>query len=81
MGKRYRFHCTDGHDAMFDLSGRLVGRQRELRAYAEAAARTLMRGVGAGAEVLWSKWAVEVYDAAGRRRMLLPFTEIPLRRR
>lgn len=74
VSRRYRFHCTDGRDAVFDLGGRLVGRQRELRGHAEAAARALMRGCAG--EVPWSGWTVEVYDAGGRRRIVVPFAEV-----
>lgn len=76
VARRYRFHCTDGRDAVFDLSGRLVQRERDLRSYAEHAARALMRG--GGTHVAWASWAVDVYDPLGRRRMTLPFADVPL---
>ncbi|QGY01210.1 hypothetical protein MMSR116_04300 [Methylobacterium mesophilicum SR1.6/6] len=73
--RRYRFHCTDGRDAVFDLSGRLVQRERDLRGFAEQAARALMRG--GDAHDAWVGWAVDVYDPLGRRRMTLPFADVP----
>ncbi|WP_442785953.1 DUF6894 family protein [Methylobacterium sp. C25] len=72
--KRYRFHSTDGWDAVFDRKGRLVERQRELRSCAFTVARILM--AGCSADVDWSDWSVDVYDASGRCRMYVPFVEV-----
>lgn len=72
--RRYRFHCTDGQDAVFDRTGRLVQRQRELRDHAATVARRLM--AGGTPELDWSDWIVDVHDPVGRRRMMLPFAEV-----
>ncbi|WP_425488795.1 DUF6894 family protein [Methylobacterium brachythecii] len=71
--RRYRFHSTDGRDAVFDLTGRLVERQRELRSHAVDVARRLMERRASGVD--WSCWTVEVYDATGRCAMYVPFVE------
>ncbi len=74
LARRYRFHCTDGQDAVFDRTGRLVQRQRELRDHAAVVARRMM--AGGMPEFDWSDWIVDVHDPVGRRRMMLAFAEV-----
>lgn len=71
--KRYRFHSTDGCDAVIDRAGRLVERQRKLRSCAVAVARLIMDGCTADFD--WSRWNVDVYDESGCCRMYVPFAE------
>lgn len=70
---RYRFHCTDGHDAVLDRGGRLVPGEYRLRAYAVQAACAVM-ACDAGLD--WSDWIVDMHDARGRRYLMLGFSEI-----
>ncbi|MCC0808880.1 hypothetical protein FPV16_22205 [Methylobacterium sp. W2] len=69
----YRFHCTDGHHAVLDLSGRYLRARADLRAEAKRVARTIM-GRCAG-RLDWSAWLVDVHDAAGRHVLILMFEE------
>lgn len=71
--ERYRFHCTDGHDAVIDRSGRAIGRQILVKRHAERVARTMMEA--SDSRIDWSGWIVDVHDAQGRRALALPFAD------
>ena len=72
--KRYRFHCTDGHQAVFDLGGHLIGPEILIRRYAERVARGMMDSYGRGLD--WSDWIVDVHDADGKRVITLEFSDL-----
>jgi hypothetical protein len=69
----YRFHCTDGHDLVADLRGRRIPTVALMRHYAERVALDLMLH---GAQLDWSAWHVEVYDANGRVVLTKAFTDV-----
>lgn len=73
-GIRYRFHCTNGEDAVFDQAGRLVWNEAELLRCARRVAYGLMRGASAALD--WSDWIVDVHDGTGQRTMTLAFEDL-----
>ena len=77
--ERYRFHCTDGHHAVFDRSGRVVRNSLLVWEHAERVACEVM-GRCAG-RLDWSEWIVDVHDAKGRRVGTLAFSAIREMRR
>ncbi|GEL43374.1 hypothetical protein MEX01_39650 [Methylorubrum extorquens] len=72
--QRYHFHCVGrGADAVFDLTGRRVLRPRALGQQADRVARAVMV-VGPGSD--WTDWLADVYDARGRRVLVLAFADV-----
>ncbi|MBD8901389.1 DUF6894 family protein [Methylobacterium bullatum] len=69
----YRFHCTDGHHAVLDLSGRYLRARTDLRAEAIRVARTIMSSCAGRLD--WSSWLVDVHDSAGRHVLIVMFEE------
>ena len=72
--ERYRFHCTDGRDAVFDRIGRRIQDPALIWTHAERVARTVMEGSTGPFD--WSGWIVDVHDANGRRVGMLGFTDL-----
>lgn len=72
---RYRFHCTNGEECVFDAVGAQVRTPARLSARAARTADEVMRALpgparsGAG----WSDWWVSVHDLTGRRVLVQPF--------
>ena len=68
---RYRFHCTNGHECIFDATGAELRLPASLTNRAKQVAREAMRTLEDRAD--WSDWRVAVCDLKGRRVLLQPF--------
>ncbi|MDR7040178.1 hypothetical protein J2X36_004959 [Methylobacterium sp. BE186] len=68
---RYRFHCTNGTECVFDARGVVVRRPDALGARARRVADGVMRSLGRRAD--WAEWRVTVHDLTGRRVLLQRF--------
>ena len=68
---RYRFHCTNGTECLFDANGAELRLPASLTDRAEQVAREAMRMLDDRAD--WSDWRVAVCDLKGRRVLLQPF--------
>ncbi len=68
---RYRFHCTNGTECVFDAKGAEVRAPERLVVRARRVAQDVMRDLDAGTD--WSEWRVTVHDLKGRRVLLQPF--------
>jgi hypothetical protein len=68
---RYRFHCTNGYECLFDAGGAELRVPACLTSRAEQVARDVMRTLDDRAD--WSEWRVAVCDLKGRRVLLQPF--------
>ena len=68
---RYRFHCTNGHECLFDAKGAELRVPGSLTSRAQQVARDVMRTLDHRAD--WSDWRVAVCDLKGRRVLLQPF--------
>ena len=68
---RYRFHCTNGHECLFDAGGAELRVPASLTSRAQQVARDVMRTLDDRAD--WSEWRVAVCDLKGRRVLLQPF--------
>jgi hypothetical protein len=68
---RYRFHCTNGHECLFDARGAELRLPTRLTDRAEQVAREVMRPFDDRTD--WSEWRVVVCDLKGRRLLLQPF--------
>jgi hypothetical protein len=66
-----RFHCTNGHECIFDAGGAELRVPASLTSRAEQVARDVMRTLDDRAD--WSEWRVAVCDLKGRRVLLQPF--------
>ncbi len=71
---RYRFHCTNGRECVFDAVGNDIRAPHRLVRRAEAVARDVMRSLGAGGD--WAEWHVTVHDLRGRRVLVRPFLSV-----
>jgi hypothetical protein len=69
---RYRFHCTNGLECVFDAVGDDIRAPERLSRRAEQVAQNIMRGLDAQED--WSQWHVSVHDLSGRRVLVQPFT-------
>jgi uncharacterized protein DUF6894 len=69
----YHFHCTDGEDAVLDLSGNDLRTRDDVHAAAARAARAVMEGCGSRLD--WSGWIVDVHDSRGRHVLTLAFDD------
>lgn len=72
---RYRFHLTNGRDALFDRDGTLMRSEARVWSHAVAVAQDAMESCGSRYD--WSGWIVDVHDGRGRRVMLLSFSDVP----
>ena len=68
---RYRFHCTNGNDCVFDAQGSDIRVPTRLTNRAQQVAREVMRTLEDRAD--WSEWRVTVCDLKGRRVLVQPF--------
>lgn len=71
--RRYRFHCTDGHELVTDLEGCICQSAMQVRRHADRVALALMEAVE---WFDWARWQVEVYDPRGRRVWLRAFQDV-----
>ncbi|MHB2206538.1 DUF6894 family protein [Methylobacterium sp. CM6257] len=69
---RYRFHCTDGLECVFDAVGDDIRTPERLSHRAEQVAQNVMRSLDGGED--WSKWHVSAHSLSGRRVLVQPFT-------
>ena len=79
MAQRYRFHCSDGHHAVFDRVGRWVTDPLLVWIHADQVARSVMSSCGGRLD--WTGWIVDVHDQAGRHVCSLDFTDVRMERR
>jgi len=68
---RYRFHCTNGHECVFDGEGEVIRLPTRLDVRARQVAHSLMRSFPDQTD--WSKRHVTVHDLNGRRVLLQRF--------
>ncbi len=68
---RYRFHCTNGSECVFDAQGTDIRVPSRLVNRAQQVAREVMRSLEDGAD--WSAWRVMVCDLQGRPVLRQPF--------
>ncbi|WP_431739905.1 DUF6894 family protein [Methylobacterium goesingense] len=71
---RYRFHCTNGRECVFDAVGNDIRAPHRLVRRAEAVARDVMRSLGEAGN--WAEWHVTVHDLRGRRVLVRPFLSV-----
>lgn len=71
---RYRFHCTNGRECVFDAVGNDIRAPHRLERRAEAVARDVMRSLGEAGN--WAEWHVTVHDLRGRRVLVRPFPAV-----
>ena len=67
---RYRFHCTNGSECVFDAMGDDIRVPSRLTARARQVAQDVMQKLD---QTDWSSWRVSVHDLKGRRVLLQPF--------
>ena len=73
---RYRFHCTNGHECLFDARGAEIRVPASLTDRAQQVAQQAMCTLDHRADwsrADWSEWRVAVCDLKGRRVLLQPF--------
>lgn len=68
---RYRFHCTNGSECVFDAHGQVVRRPAHLAGHADQVAGAVMGRLGPDAD--WSAWQVSVHDLEGRQVLVRAF--------
>jgi len=68
---RYRFHCTNGSECVFDARGTDIRVPTRLAIRAQQVAREVMRTRAEAVD--WSGWRVAVCDLKGRRVLVEPF--------
>jgi hypothetical protein len=68
---RYRFHCTNGSECVFDAKGADIRVPSRLMDRAQQVARAVMDMHEDQAD--WSEWRVTVCDLQGRPVLLQPF--------
>jgi hypothetical protein len=71
---RYRFHCTNGLECVFDVQGRDVRAPARVLAHARRVAIDVRHRLAGQTD--WSEWRVSVHDLAGRRVLLQPFERL-----
>lgn len=70
---RYRFHCTNGLECVFDARGAEIRAAGHLTVRARRVAADVMRSLSD--ETDWSDWQVSVHDLTGRRVLVQPFRQ------
>jgi hypothetical protein len=73
--RRYRFHCTTGHELVTHLEGRSRQSALQVRRQADRVALSLMETVE---WFDWVRWQVEVYDPKGRPVWLRAFQDVDI---
>jgi hypothetical protein len=68
---RYRFHCTNGTECLFNANGAVLCVPASLANRAKQVAREVMRMLGDRVRLIG--WRVAVCDLEGRRVLLQPF--------
>ncbi|MBE7248161.1 MAG: hypothetical protein INR63_24715 [Actinomycetospora chiangmaiensis] len=68
---RYRFHCTNGLECVFDARGREVRASSRLVERARQVAADVRRSLANRSD--WAEWRVSVHDLTGRRVLVQPF--------
>ncbi|MGH1570685.1 DUF6894 family protein [Methylobacterium sp. P31] len=68
---RYRFHCTNGLECVFDARGTEVRATSRLIARARQVAADVRLSLANRTD--WSEWRVSVHDLTGRRVLVQPF--------
>ena len=71
---RYRFHCTNGLECVFDARGAEVRAAGRLSARAERVAADVRRALANRTD--WADWRVSVHDLTGRRVLVQPFEAV-----
>ncbi|GJD97841.1 DUF6894 family protein [Methylobacterium iners] len=71
---RYRFHLTNGREALIDREGTLLRSEARIWSHAVAVAQDAMGSCGGRFD--WSDWLVDVHDATGRRVLILAFADV-----
>ncbi|MGU3536686.1 DUF6894 family protein [Methylobacterium sp. A54F] len=69
---RYRFHCINGLECVFDAIGADIRAPGRLPGKADEVARRVMERLEDRSD--WAAWQVSVHDLKGRRVLLRPFT-------
>ncbi len=70
---RYRFHCTNGLECVFDARGAEIRAAGRLTVRARRVAADVMRSLSDRTD--WSDWRVSVHDLSGRRVLVEPFRQ------
>ncbi|TXN75255.1 hypothetical protein FV228_04260 [Methylobacterium sp. WL18] len=70
---RYRFHCTNGLECVFDVRGAEIRAAGRLTVRARRVAADVMRSLSDRTD--WSDWRVSVHDLSGRRVLVQPFRQ------
>jgi hypothetical protein len=68
---RYRFHCTNGLECVFDARGMEVRASSRLIERARQVAADVRQSLANRSD--WSDWRVSVHDLTGRRVLVQPF--------
>ena len=68
---RYRFHCTNGLECVFDARGTEVRAASRLIERARQVAVDVRRSLANRTD--WAEWRVSVHDLTGRRVLVQPF--------
>ncbi|MCJ2095284.1 hypothetical protein MKK67_22665 [Methylobacterium sp. J-072] len=68
---RYRFHCTNGLECVFDARGAEIRAAGRLTIRARRVAADVMQALSDRTD--WSEWRVSVHDLSGRRVLVQPF--------
>jgi hypothetical protein len=68
---RYRFHCTNGLECVFDARGTEIRAASRLTERARRVAADVRHALANRTD--WSEWQVSVHDLTGRRVLLQPF--------
>lgn len=68
---RYRFHCTNGLECVFDTTGNVIRAPERLTRRAQQVAQGVMQSISDQSD--WSDWRVSVHDLKGRRVLVQPF--------
>ena len=68
---RYRFHCTNGLECVFDARGTEVRAATRLVDRARKVASDVRQSLANRTD--WSEWRVSVHDLSGRRVLVQPF--------
>ncbi|MBA9066211.1 hypothetical protein GGQ91_005638 [Methylobacterium fujisawaense] len=68
---KYRFHCTNGLECVFDARGTEVRAAARLVDRARKVASDVRQSLANRTD--WAEWRVSVHDLSGRRVLVQPF--------